>query len=393
MRGDDLRGGLQVNPLDCCHGKGRYDDHLLTKALRGPRGEDGPSNVLGEVSDPVVSRVGAVVIRTTPQTILLISLVDDFFEDGVSSQHMGDIHRNRCKNHPMSIKIHFDMETQDPDDVMTLAILATHPRVDLVSLTLTPGGSDQVGLVKHVLERVGHPRARIMQVGGDPQRGKASVSAFHEKWLGKWESKTPTYIAQDVLDSAARAGATLLTGAPLKNLERIPPFKRWVAQGGFAGDSVVPLEYRIPKFAGKETCATFNFGGAPKIAEAMLESPEIGKKLLVSKNVCHGVTWDRSFHQQVKALSKITPGMALVLHGMNLYLSKNPEGKKLHDPLAMVVAIEPDVCEFRDVEVYRQRGEWGSRLKEGSDVAITVALKDRKRFFEVLTDSDYSGPI
>jgi pyrimidine-specific ribonucleoside hydrolase len=78
---------------------------------------------------------------------------------------------------------------------------------------------------------------------------------------------------------------------------------------------------------------------------------------------------------------------------MNLYLSKNPEGKKLHDPLAMVVAIEPDVCEFRDVEVYRQRGEWGSRLKEGSDVAITVALKDRKRFFEVLTDSDYSGPI
>ena len=288
----------------------------------------------------------------------------------------------------MRTLIHFDMETQDPDDVMTLAILATHPRVDLLSVTLTPGGSDQVGLVKHVLERVGHPRARVMQVGGDPQRGKAAVSAFHEKWLGKWESKTPTDIAQDVLDNAARTGATLLTGAPLKNLEHIPPFQRWVAQGGFAGDSVVPPGHRLSKFMGKETCATFNFGGAPKIAEAMLASPKIGKKILVSKNVCHGVTWDRFFHQRVKSLSKITPGMALVLQGMDLYLSKNPEGKKLHDPLAMVVALEPDICEFRDVEVYRQRGEWGARLKEGSDVAITIALRDRKRFFEVLTDSD-----
>ena len=59
------------------------------------------------------------------------------------------------------LRIHFDMETQDPDDVMTLAILATHPRVELVGVTLTPGGSDQVGLVTHVLDEVGvHLRAR-----------------------------------------------------------------------------------------------------------------------------------------------------------------------------------------------------------------------------------------
>ena len=93
MRGDDLRGGLQVNPLDCCHGKGSYNDHLLSKTLRGPRREDGPSNMLGEVSDPVVGRVGAVVIRTTPQTILSISFATDFSEDGFSGQHRGGLHR------------------------------------------------------------------------------------------------------------------------------------------------------------------------------------------------------------------------------------------------------------------------------------------------------------
>jgi pyrimidine-specific ribonucleoside hydrolase len=278
------------------------------------------------------------------------------------------------------VAVHFDMETQDPDDVMTLAILATHPSVELIGVSLTPGGPDQVGLVRHVLDRLG--RAQI-QIGGDPHREKPSVSAFHDKWLGR-HTGIPTHTAAEVMAASVLRGATLLTGGPLKNCAGIPRFPRWVAQGGFAGDSVVPPEHRLAKFSGRETCPTFNFNGAPKVALDMLASPFIKEKLLVSKNVCHGVAWDAAFHEAVRGLPKRTAGLDLVFEGMSLYLDKKPEGKKLHDPLALAVAINPTVCELRRVEVYRERGEWGSRLKPESDTQISVAVH-RERFFDVLT--------
>lgn len=283
----------------------------------------------------------------------------------------------------MKQSMHFDLETQDPDDVLTLALLATHPRVELLSVTTTPGGPDQVGLVKHVLHTL--LNKPWIYIGGNPDREKPSVSAFHDKWLGV-HSAVAERSNELILDVAANHGSTLLTGAPLKNLHKLPPFKRWVAQGGFAGDSVVPPEHRLPKFAGKETCATFNFGGAPHVAEAMLAHPKIGEKFLVSKNVCHGVTWDRAFHERIEALPKRTAGMDLCLEGMRRYLESHPDGKKLHDPLAMTVAIDRSVCGFRRVTPYRVGGEWGSRLDPSGNASITISV-DRERFFEVLTEA------
>ena len=198
------------------------------------------------------------------------------------------------------MKIHFDLECQDPDDVITLAILATHPDVDLVGLSLTPGGTDQVGLVREVLRRLGH---KPIPIGADNTRTKPSVSGFHDKWIGEF-SGTADMSPEDVLDLSAKLGATLLTGAPLKNMSRVPKFCRWVAQGGFAGDSIVPVEHRLAKFAGRETCPTFNFGGAWQNAQAMLSS-DISEKILVSKNVCHGVLWDEAFHQKVRVLLEV----------------------------------------------------------------------------------------
>jgi inosine-uridine nucleoside N-ribohydrolase len=278
------------------------------------------------------------------------------------------------------IPIHFDMETQDPDDVMTLAILATHPRADLVGVSVMPGGRDQVGLVRYVLERL--DRGDV-PVGGDPNREGASVSAFHHKWLGQHECAV-TLTSQEVL--LATEGATLLTGGPLKNFTHgLTRHPRWVAQGGFAGDSVVPPELRLKKFDGRETCPTFNFNGAPNTALAMLSNPHQKERLLVSKNVCHGVAWDRAFHNRIADLPKWTPGLRLVFQGMELYLQKNPDGKKLHDPLALTAAIDPTVCSFAEVEVYREKGEWGSRLQPGSSTRISIAV-NRQRFFEVLTE-------
>ena len=66
--------------------------------------------------------------------------------------------------------------------------------------------------------------------------------------------------------------------------------KRWVGQGGFAGDNIVPpgkdmkekveqsyltlehTEHRMSKFNGKTVCATYNFGGDPASAALILAS-------------------------------------------------------------------------------------------------------------------------
>lgn len=280
----------------------------------------------------------------------------------------------------------FDMETGDPDDVFTLCALATHPWARLVAVTVTPGSAEQVGVVKHVLGRLGVD----VPVGAfRPERATGSVSPFHELWLGRIPPQEPDEQGWQLLREALAAGTTLLTGGPLHNpgalLEAEPdfPITRWVAQGGFAGDPVVPPELRLPKFDGRRTCATYNFGGAPAAALRLLGSPNVGRRVLVSKNVCHGVVYDAELHAQVSS-RPLTPGLEMVRDGMELYLSRQPTGKMFHDPLAASVALDESVCGLAEVEVYREMGQWGSRPGVGTGTWISVNA-DLGRFVDVLT--------
>jgi pyrimidine-specific ribonucleoside hydrolase len=291
---------------------------------------------------------------------------------------------------PLSIA--WDMETNDPDDVLTLCLLATHPLVDLVSVTVTPGSSQQVGLVRHILDRL---EVQVPVGARSPGHPKAAVSDFHTSWLGKWSDAAPDGEGSDILVAAAQEhrGATLLTGAPLSNPGRALGklqmgqvfFPIWVCQGGFAGDSVVPEPYRLEKFAGRETCPTFNLNGDPKAALALIETQAIARKIFVSKNVCHGVIYDQAMHDRVRPFRDSNPGLALMVDGMGHYLKHKP-GKAFHDPLAACVAIEPSICTFRNVKLYREAGDWGSRLAPDWDRASMISIHlDRPAFERVLT--------
>lgn len=102
----------------------------------------------------------------------------------------------------MKIPVHFDMETSDPDDVMTLALLATHPRAELLGVTITPGGPDQVSLVRYVLECLGKP---TLVGSGTPKPGKKHVSEFHYKWfpeLREYQDQVGLALAADYACSA-----------------------------------------------------------------------------------------------------------------------------------------------------------------------------------------------
>ncbi|HWO23728.1 MAG TPA: nucleoside hydrolase [Kofleriaceae bacterium] len=295
----------------------------------------------------------------------------------------------------------WDMETGDPDDFLTLLLLLDHPRVELLAVTITPGTAEQVGVVRRALAWLG--REDVPVGARDLASEKRAVSpwhyeAYHEAYHEAYGEPAPSRDAEPadellVRVFGARPHATLLTGGPPKNLgaalalaqARGAPLAlgRWVAQGGFAGEGVVPPERQLPKFRGLTTCPSFNLNGAPKVVLAALAAPGIGARRFVSKNVCHGVIYDHAMHERFAAAKDRRRSIALVHHGMEHYLRTREHGKAFHDPLAAACAIDESIGEWAEVELYRERGEWGSRLSPGSGTRIIVGY-DHERFVETL---------
>ncbi|WP_018653313.1 nucleoside hydrolase [Actinomadura flavalba] len=283
----------------------------------------------------------------------------------------------------------FDLETQDPDDLLALCLVAGHPAVRLRAVTVTPGSAEQVAFVRRVLTRVG--RADVPVGATDPGTGTSHVSGFHHRWLGDPGRAAPDGPAARVLADAVTGHPelTLLTGAALHNLRALleghPGVRlaRWVAQGGFAGDNVVPPEDRLPKFAGRLTCPTFNFNGERTAARLALATGRITRRELVSKNVTHGVRYDRALHERLRPVRDRNPGLALLHEGMEVYLRKRRDGKLFHDPAAACAAIDPSIMRWAEVEAYLEAGEWGARPAPGSGTFISVAV-DRERLVRIL---------
>lgn len=236
---------------------------------------------------------------------------------------------------------------------------------------------------------------------------------------------------------------TVLVGSAPKNIGKaltepgelgIDPSKlvlgRWVMQGGFAGDNLVAPEHRLEKFKGKLTCPSYNPGGDPKSTLALLAHPGIQRRIFVSKNVCHGVRWTQKmaeglssrlqskhwdaaqgrgelyFHHIVDGLP-VSPGwptatrmgLKLMVQGFDDYLRygtgpQKPEwemesekaghGKAMHDLVAAAAVLDERVCSFTEVEIYREKGNWGARAAEHTNTFISTAF-NREHFLDVLS--------
>ncbi len=304
----------------------------------------------------------------------------------------------------------FDMETGDPDDFLTLALLCGHPAVELIGVSVTPGTPHQVGVVRHCLDRfeldlpvgvfdLDHRKGR----GTPHERVVTCVSAWHERMLGPIPPSRDAVPAGPLLAGHLGPDTTLITGAPLKNIGALlrelsllrehsllrghrpgRSLGRLFVQGGFAGEGVVPAEDQLPRFRGLTTCPTYNLNGDVKSALAVLECPDWTERRFVSKNVCHGVIYDAALHERVLAVPDPQPGLALIAELMETSLRRRPSGKKLHDPLAACCAIDPTIARWAEVELYRKRGGWGARLKPGSGTQIITGL-DFERFVTVFT--------
>lgn len=283
-----------------------------------------------------------------------------------------------------AIDVVFDMETGDPDDFMTLLLLLGHPRSNLKAVTVTPGTREQIGLVKWACRQLAPHR--FVPVGSfDPDRDKRCVSSWHYEVYGSIPPANPDAKGGEILLGACDGDTTLVTGAPLRNIGVAMDLGflvgKWVAQGGFAGEGVVPPERQLEKFRGMVTCPTYNLNGDPKAALRSLEYEGIGHRRFVSKNVCHGVVADRALVDRVGAAK--APHLELIHRGMESCLRKG--GKKLHDPLAACCALTPEIGEWAEVELFRERGQWGSRLKPGTNTWIITGY-DHGKFVETLTE-------
>lgn len=165
----------------------------------------------------------------------------------------------------------------------------------------------------------------------------------------------------------------------------------------------MPPVRQLAKFAGLATCPTWNFGGNPASAAAALASPAIARRVLVSKNVCHDprAAYTPELHsllgeacdaaaaecgarggacaaaqRRALALQLLHRTMAADLQRRLGRAAGRGDGKlkQLHDPLALAVALDESVAELAEVELYRERGRWGSRLHPGSATWIATGF-------------------
>ncbi|WP_238010420.1 nucleoside hydrolase [Dactylosporangium sp. AC04546] len=281
----------------------------------------------------------------------------------------------------------FDMETGDPDDLLTLLLLAGHPRVRLTGVTVVPGSAAQVGVVRHALRLVGRDDVRVG--AGNLDHARDVVSLWHYRALGDVAPSRDAEDAAELLGELSGSDTTLVCGGPLTNVRRAIAsgrltVGRLVVQGGFAGEGVVPAERQLEKFRGRVTCPSYNLNGDPRAVFAVLAHDGIGHRRFVSKNVCHGVVYDAAVHARF-AEQAHRDSTRMIHRLMEVYLRGRPGGKMFHDPLAACCAIDPAIGTWAEVELYRERGEWGSRPQPGSGTWIITGY-DRERFLTTLLE-------
>ncbi len=281
------------------------------------------------------------------------------------------------------IEVVLDIETADPDDFFCLLFLAGHPRVHLKAVTITPGGADQVGLIRWGLNAIGK---KDIPIGvGKTKPNKQYVSSWHYHAFGHIPPSEQSQPAIEVLLEHCDENTVFVEGAPLKNIGAVLELKHFrlgtaVIMGGFAGESIVPPEQLPEQWKGISKYPSWNVGGACGATTRLLASQKIKKRFFVSKNVTHQVIYDYAMHEHLKPFIHNNQALELIWKGMNHYLMKHPEGKKVHDLLAAACAVDPRICQFKEVDIFYEKNgikgknipHWGAREAHDTNTFISI---------------------
>ncbi|ETO09440.1 inosine-uridine preferring nucleoside hydrolase superfamily [Reticulomyxa filosa] len=242
-------------------------------------------------------------------------------------------------------------------------------------------------------------KPRTIPIGsGNAKHPKPCINgSIWKKVCGEFESGEADGAASQVIYNALTTypDLVLVTGGPLTNVySYLKTYEKtdqvislWIGQGGFAGANVVPEQNQLSKFKGMTTCPTFNFNGNIKAADYCLNSKRIKRKLLVSKNVCHGCICNEAFFTQLTKYKNSNLGLNCIHQGLSVYAEKKNFNKKLHDLLAAACVVQENIVVFKPVQMSHNNTkygvEWGCQLAPNSDVFISVHY-DPRLFFNTV---------
>jgi pyrimidine-specific ribonucleoside hydrolase len=87
-------------------------------------------------------------------------------------------------------------------------------------------------------------------------------------------------------------------------------------------------------------------------------------------------------HQRFQDCSNKSPFVKMMIRVMPNYLGKGSD-KKIHDLLAAACAVDLSVGTFVPVELYREKGKWGSRKTNKPNCEIIIDY-NKEKFLNML---------
>lgn len=234
----------------------------------------------------------------------------------------------------------FDMETGDPDDIITLLLLLNNPQVNLKGVSCYEGSPLQIGLIQHVIELSG----LVVPVAGWNTEEK-ELNPYYHNIFGTWKSIKADINPIELLNEQLTENVKLLTGAPLTNialfLRKYPNkiIEKMVVQGGYLGN-VIPFEKRLDKFKKRDAIRTYNLSNDIEAFNIINYSEQICDLTYVTKDLCHGFLYHSDIHKNINFSNNKTG--QLLKKALGHYANKNTL-KAMHDPLAMLYLLYPDI--------------------------------------------------
>jgi pyrimidine-specific ribonucleoside hydrolase len=234
----------------------------------------------------------------------------------------------------------FDMETGDPDDLITLLMLLINPHVNLKAVTCYEGSPTQIGLIKHVTSLSG----KDIPVAGwnTPEK---ELSSYYSDVVGSWSSIQSTLTPVQLLLNKLTEDTELLTGAPLTNISQYlnnssdSIIVKMTTQGGYLGN-LVPENKRLEKFKNRKEIRTYNLTNDTDAFNTVNYSTQIKDLTYVTKDLCHGFLYTREIHESINF--KNDPISQLLKKALAYYSDKKV-AKAMHDPLAMLFMLYPEI--------------------------------------------------
>jgi inosine-uridine nucleoside N-ribohydrolase len=93
----------------------------------------------------------------------------------------------------------------------------------------------------------------------------------------------------------------------------------------------------------------------------------------VSKNVCHGVTWDERLSEQIA--DQGTEMLHTIDTIMTDYRKQKGSPKIIHDLVAATCALTPTVCQWAQVTMrHQKKAGWGADISQTSNTFIVTSF-------------------